>query len=62
MWMELAAADRREGIVDALIDIVTDKAGTETFRTVELEVVKLRLRMAVRQETGPVTAIIQHFA
>ena len=56
--MEFAARDGREAAVCTFEYLVADKACTEAFRMVEFEIVSFRLRMSVRQITGPVAAVI----
>ena len=46
--MVIAVSDVGSGAVNAFVNIVTDEAGTEALRLVELIVVNLRLRMMVR--------------
>ena len=41
--------------------LITNKACTKSFRTIKFEIVGFRLRMSVRQISGPVTSVIQNF-
>ncbi len=56
--MEFPPRDRGKAAVDALIDVIADKAGAEPFRTVKEEIVAFRLGMAVREIARPVAAVI----
>ncbi len=60
--MEFAARDSGEAAVRALEYLVADEACAESFWMVEFEVICFRLRMSVRQITGPVAAVVQYFA
>ena len=59
--MQTFTRNGRKAVIHALKDLIADKAGAESLRTVKLEVITFRLRMAVRQVAGPIAAIIKHF-
>ena len=62
LGMQGAAGDGGEASIGALVHIIAYKAGAEAFRSVEQEVVNLRLGMSVGQISGPVTPVVEHLA
>ena len=57
--MKLSSWNCGKALVCTLKYLITDKACSESFRMVKFEEVCLRLRMSVRQVSGPVSSVIE---